>query len=134
MIQSRHGTLGLYNLVSNVFIRENLLKNGKMGKLSAMSRRFMSQKADTSFLSHGFEPPVVKKVDGKPQYMDFQATTPMDPRVLQAMMPYFTVAYGNPHSRTVSLSVISFEMMMMSFISILLVGNRKKLLKMRVNK
>lgn len=25
---------------------------------------------------------------------------PQDPRVLDAMMPYFTVAFGNPHSRT----------------------------------
>ena len=36
----------------------------------------------------------------KPLYLDAQSTTPMDPRVLDAMMPYFTVRYGNPHSRT----------------------------------
>ena len=33
-------------------------------------------------------------------YLDFQATTPMDPRVLDEMMPFFTERFGNPHSRT----------------------------------
>ncbi|MCA3246437.1 MAG: IscS subfamily cysteine desulfurase [Azospirillum sp.] len=35
----------------------------------------------------------------RPVYLDYQATTPMDKRVLDAMMPYFVEKFGNPHSR-----------------------------------
>jgi len=35
----------------------------------------------------------------KPIYLDYQSTTPCDPRVVEKMMPYFTEVYGNPHSR-----------------------------------
>ena len=37
---------------------------------------------------------------GRPTYLDAQATTPLDPRVLDAMMPHMLHDFGNPHSRT----------------------------------
>ncbi|GMI32101.1 hypothetical protein TeGR_g4818 [Tetraparma gracilis] len=37
---------------------------------------------------------------GKPAYLDAQATTPLDPRVLDHMLPHLLTGYGNPHSRT----------------------------------
>ncbi len=36
----------------------------------------------------------------KPVYLDYQSTTPCDPRVVDAMVPYFAEDFGNPHSRS----------------------------------
>ncbi|KAJ2953674.1 hypothetical protein O0L34_g1290 [Tuta absoluta] len=57
------------------------------------SNRFLSNSADEKFsLKH--------EGVGRPLYFDVQATSPMDPRVLDSMLPYLVSLHGNPHSRT----------------------------------
>jgi cysteine desulfurase len=44
-----------------------------------------------------------------PVYLDYQASTPLDARVLESMMPYMTEKYGNPHSSEHSMGWIANE-------------------------
>lgn len=61
------------------------VKDGQYGSLSLQHSRTMTRE---------IRPPK------RPLYLDAQATTPMDPRVLDAMLPYMNCYHGNPHSRT----------------------------------
>lgn len=77
-------------------VSSRLLRPGSWLPLRLGSERTAASSPRTELIKkHELE-----KDELRPLYMDFQATTPMDPRVLDAMLPYQVNYYGNPHSRT----------------------------------
>ncbi|KAL8476851.1 hypothetical protein ACS0TY_029231 [Phlomoides rotata] len=80
-------------------IRRHLCKSTIAGRLP---RHFSTAAAAVEPLEEESGGISVKgvKISGRPLYLDMQATSPVDPRVLDAMLPYYVSLYGNPHSRT----------------------------------
>ena len=81
-------------LAKNGFQLRSLLKTNNLKVFSATlttknSKNQLAQEAEVKS----------QKDEPRPLYLDAQSTTPMDPRVLDAMLPYMTSYYGNPHSR-----------------------------------
>jgi cysteine desulfurase len=82
----------------------NLVKNFQKNKIynHAFPRCYASTAENTATKRITTEQKYqeLKKMSNRPLYLDSLATTPLDPRVLDVMLPYLTSFYGNPHSRT----------------------------------
>lgn len=91
-------------MIQNRLILMNCLKSAPLRSTSYFLLSSRTQSTDAA-QKKGKQQPFdkfqeLKKLKTRPLYLDAQATSPVDPRVLDAMLPYMTNMYGNPHSRT----------------------------------
>jgi len=75
-----------------------LIKATRLAQLH--SRSFAVTLASVSGKGVVLESPRAGTGSQKPLYLDNQATTAVDPRVVDAMLPFMTNRFGNPHSKS----------------------------------
>uniref|UniRef100_A0A915LKP4 cysteine desulfurase n=1 Tax=Meloidogyne javanica TaxID=6303 RepID=A0A915LKP4_MELJA len=75
---------------------------GKISQATVSSNAAESSRSERmEKLRNGIVEAIVSlDINVRPIYLDVQATTPTDPRVVDAMLPYQLNDFGNPHSRT----------------------------------
>ncbi|TGO30898.1 hypothetical protein BPAE_0003g01840 [Botrytis paeoniae] len=75
-------------------------ETGKHAQDQSISGTSVNADAMMSPMAGVLKQATVMDEGNRPIYLDMQATTPLDPRVLDKMLPFYTGLYGNPHSRT----------------------------------
>ncbi|CZS88084.1 probable Cysteine desulfurase, mitochondrial precursor (tRNA splicing protein SPL1) [Rhynchosporium graminicola] len=75
-------------------------ETGKLPENQAVPGTMVNADAMMSPMAGVLKQATIMDEGQRPIYLDMQATTPLDPRVLDAMLPFYAGLYGNPHSRT----------------------------------